>query len=152
MIIDFYLKWYQEEKVPTDTRVGQLKPLKEEVQHDTSREAISKKHSGTRDHLKKQASGTKPTQKDSTSLTVDAGNSDCVRAPASSGGLASKWESMKSGLLNFKSNLEANRFLLLHQTQENMISSHASSSESLDEIFERLKQPTLDHRDYGAKQ
>ncbi|XVF67247.1 hypothetical protein PTKIN_Ptkin10aG0105300 [Pterospermum kingtungense] len=132
------------EKAPTE---GQFKPLKEEVQHDTTGEAIGKKYSGIiREHQKKQVSRTKSTQKDSTSLTVDAGNSESVMAPAS-GGLASKWESMKSGLLNFKSNLEANRFL---QPQENTMSSRASSSESLDEIFQRLKQPTLDHRDYGA--
>ncbi|XWS54536.1 hypothetical protein CRYUN_Cryun10bG0097300 [Craigia yunnanensis] len=145
------------EKAPTDTRapsaveigtIGQFKPLKEEVQHDTSREAISKKYSGIREQQKKQASNTKSTKKDSTSLTVDAGNSETVMRP--SGGLASKWESMKSGLLNFKSNLEAKRFLLLHQSQEHTMSSRASSSESLDEIFQRLKQPTLDQRDYGA--
>ncbi|XP_022744628.1 LMBR1 domain-containing protein 2 homolog A isoform X8 [Durio zibethinus] len=146
------------EKAPIDTRaprdpeigtIGQLKPLKEEVQQDTSREAIIKKYSGIREHQKKQASSTKSTQKDSTSVTVDAGNSESVMTPPS-GGLASKWESMKSGLLNFKSNLEAKRFLLLHQTQENTMSSRASSSESLDEIFQRLKQPALDNRDYGA--
>ncbi|XVF01541.1 hypothetical protein REPUB_Repub04eG0097900 [Reevesia pubescens] len=115
--------------------IGQFKPLKEEVQHDTSREAISKKYSGTK--------------KDSASLTVDAGNSENVMTPPSRG-LASKWESMKSGLLNFKTNLEAKKFIPLRQSQENTMSSRASSSESLDEIFQRLKRPTLDHRDYGA--
>ncbi|XP_017970723.1 PREDICTED: LMBR1 domain-containing protein 2 homolog A isoform X1 [Theobroma cacao] len=149
------------DKAVTDTSVqsaieigkgDQLKPLKEEAQHDTSKEAISKKYFGIRAHQNIQASNKNSTQKDLTSLTVDAGNSEsAMTPPIPSGGLASKWESMKSGLLNFKSNLEAKKFLPLRQTRENTMSSGASSSESLDEIFQRLKRPTLDLRDYGAE-
>ncbi|KAK6241331.1 hypothetical protein SCA6_006720 [Theobroma cacao] len=147
------------DKAATDTRAqsaieigkgDQLTPLKEEAQHDTSKEAISKKYSGIRAHQNTQASNENSTQKDSTSLTVDAGNSESAMTPPS-GGLASKWESMKSGLLNFKSNLEAKKFLPLRRTRENTMSAGASSSESLDEIFQRLKRPTLDLRDYGAE-
>ncbi|WRX15760.1 LMBR1-like membrane protein - like 4 [Theobroma cacao] len=149
------------DKAVTDTSVqsaieigkgDQLKPLKEEAQHDTSKEAISKKYFGIRAHQNIQASNKNSTQKDLTSLTVDAGNSESAMTPPKpSGGLASKWESMKSGLLNFKSNLEAKKFLPLQQTRENTMASGASSSESLDEIFQRLKRPTLDLRDHGAE-
>ncbi|XWS39755.1 hypothetical protein CRYUN_Cryun18bG0081600 [Craigia yunnanensis] len=88
------------ETAPIDTRmpsateigaIGQFKPMKEDVQHDTSIEAISKKYSGIREHQKKQASSTKSIKKDSTFLTVDAGHSESVMTPPSAlGGLASK--------------------------------------------------------------
>ncbi|KAG4159856.1 hypothetical protein ERO13_D02G198900v2 [Gossypium hirsutum] len=122
--------------------MSQFKPLNEEVQHVTSRETITKKHSSTREHQNKQASNTKSTLEESTSFKS-------VMRPKSEK-LSSKWELMKSGLVNFKSILEVNNYLPLRQTEENTLSSIASSSESLDDIFQRLKRPTLDLRDYGA--
>ncbi|MBA0828976.1 hypothetical protein Goarm_013600 [Gossypium armourianum] len=122
--------------------MSQFKPLNEEVQHVTSRETITKKHSSTREHQNKQASNTKSTLEESASFKS-------VMRPTSEK-LSSKWELMKSGLVNFKSILEVNNYLPLRQTEENTLSSIASSSESLDDIFQRLKRPTLDLRDYGA--
>ncbi|MBA0682879.1 hypothetical protein Goari_024567, partial [Gossypium aridum] len=122
--------------------MSQFKPLNEEVQHVTSRETITKKHSSTREHQNKQASNTKSTLEESTSFKS-------VMRPTSEK-LSSKWELMKSGLVNFKSILEVKNYLPLRQTEENTLSSIASSSESLDDIFQRLKRPTLDLRDYGA--
>ncbi|TYH85195.1 hypothetical protein ES332_D02G248200v1 [Gossypium tomentosum] len=122
--------------------MSQFKPLNEEVQHVTSRETITKKHSSTREHQNKQASNTKSTLEESTSFKS-------VMRPKSEK-LSSKWELMKFGLVNFKSILEVNNYLPLRQTEENTLSSITSSSESLDDIFQRLKRPTLDLRDYGA--
>ncbi|KAF3791979.1 domain-containing 2-like protein A [Nymphaea thermarum] len=60
---------------------------------------------------------------------------DSIISPS---GLANTWTSMKTNFQNFRANLEAKRFLPLRQTQENMPNS-GSKTESLDEIFERLK-------------
>ncbi|KAK8364049.1 hypothetical protein V6Z11_A03G205300 [Gossypium hirsutum] len=124
------------------TMSQQFKPLNEEVQHVTSRETIIKNHSSTREHQKKQASNTTSTLEESTSFKS-------VIRPTSEK-LSLKWESMMSSLVNFKSILEVKNYLPLRQTEENTLSSVASSSESLDDIFQRLKRPTLDLRDYGA--
>ncbi|KAB2091435.1 hypothetical protein ES319_A03G190600v1 [Gossypium barbadense] len=124
------------------TMSQQFKPLNEEVQHVTSRETIIKNHSSTREHQKKQASNTTSTLEESTSFKS-------VIRPTSEK-LSLKWESMMSSLVNFKSILEVKNYLPLRQTEENTLSSIASSSESLDDIFQRLKRPTLDLRDYGA--
>ncbi|GLT97961.1 hypothetical protein SLE2022_155000 [Rubroshorea leprosula] len=127
---------------------GQFKSLKEEAQTDTRRETISKKHTPMRENNRKQPSDNYSNLKDITSSTVDSGTLQSeITRPSS--GLVSKWESMKSGFQNFTSNLGARRFLPLGQSQENKDSSSVSSSESLDEIFQRLKRPTLDHRDFG---
>lgn len=127
---------------------GQFKSLKEEAQTDTRRETISKKHTAIREINRKQPSDNYSNLKDIISSTVDSGNLQSeITRPSS--GLVSKWESMKSGFQNLTSNLGTRRFLPLGQSQENKDSSSVSSSESLDEIFQRLKRPTLDHRDFG---
>ncbi|GMI78726.1 hypothetical protein like AT5G65290 [Hibiscus trionum] len=130
-------------------KMGEYKPMKEELKHETSREAITKKSSGIREQQKKQESNSNSTEDESTSITVDDGNSESARASLS-GTLASKWESMKSGLLNIKSNLEAKNFLPLRQTEETKAPSHASSSKSLDEIFQKLKRSSQDLKDLDA--
>ncbi|MBA0863924.1 hypothetical protein Goshw_027374 [Gossypium schwendimanii] len=128
-------------------KMGEYKPLKEEVKQETSREALTKKYSGVREHPKNQESNSNSTDKESTSIAVDDGYSESARA-SRSGGLALKWESMKSGLLSFKTNLEAKNFLPLRQTQESKAPSHVSSSESLDEIFQKLKRSSMDPKDH----
>ncbi|CAN6466895.1 unnamed protein product [Victoria cruziana] len=60
---------------------------------------------------------------------------DSIISPS---GLANKWTSMKTNFQIFRANLEAKKFLPLRQTQGNVPSS-GSRTESLDEIFERLK-------------
>ncbi|XP_050261894.1 uncharacterized protein LOC126706460 isoform X1 [Quercus robur] len=118
-------------KVMEDGKRGQLQSLKEEALIDTSREAIN-----NMDLVEKNV----------TSSTADSSNLRNVTAGSSSR-FASKWEAMKTGFQNLKSNIVAKRFIPLRQGQETKID-HVSSSESLDEIFERLKQPTMNRRGY----
>ncbi|KAG6652821.1 hypothetical protein CIPAW_05G032800 [Carya illinoinensis] len=118
---------------------GQLKPLKEDDPFGRSRKTVNKKHTTTRDHDKKDF------EKNVTSSTADASKTQIAEAGPSSG-LTSKWEAMKTGFQNFKSNIGANRFIPLRQLRETKLESHVSSSESLEEIFQRLKQPTINHR------
>lgn len=55
---------------------------------------------------------------------------------SASSGISSTWTSMKTSFKTFKANLEAKKILV----QEPKIPlTHASSSESLDEIFHKLK-------------
>lgn len=62
--------------------------------------------------------------------------------------IASTWASMKTNLQNFRSNMAARRFMPLRQSQDSLPhepQTHESSSESLDEIFARIrKAPVYD--------
>ncbi|KAL3620955.1 hypothetical protein CASFOL_035867 [Castilleja foliolosa] len=64
-------------------------------------------------------------------------------------GLTSKWESMKIGFSSFKSRIEAKRFIPLRQVQDS-VHSRVSSSESLDDIFERISRPSAQRGNYGS--
>ncbi|KAF5448464.1 hypothetical protein F2P56_028999 [Juglans regia] len=125
---------------------GQLKPLKEEDPFGRSRKAVNKKHTTTRDHYKKASN--MDFEKNVTSSTADASKTQIAEAGPSSG-LTSKWEAMKTGFQNFKSDIGANRFIPLRQLRETKLESRVSSSESLEEIFQRLKQPTINHRRFS---
>ncbi|KVI10905.1 LMBR1-like membrane protein [Cynara cardunculus var. scolymus] len=59
--------------------------------------------------------------------------------------IVSTWVSMKSNFQNFRSNMEARRFIPLRQVQDPQVPQD-SSSESLDDIFERLKRTTQDRQ------
>ena len=110
------------------------RPLKEETRkYGTSREAISNKYAAMRQQSR-QVSNPKPVENN-------------ITFPSS--GLASTWRSMKSGFQNFKANIEAKKFLPLRQNPETKLVSrvNSSDSESLDEIFQRLKRPSIDHSD-----
>lgn len=63
---------------------------------------------------------------------------------SSSSMITSAWESFKTRFHSLKSNVEANRFIPLRQNQDTM-TSRSESTESLDEIFERLKRHTSRH-------
>ncbi|KAI3462094.1 hypothetical protein Pfo_018757 [Paulownia fortunei] len=121
-------------------------PSKDDAsRYSGSKEAISSKYAAMREQSK-SASNTKPVESIASAKVslLDAGNSQ----PSNSGvpsGLASKWASMKQGFQNFKANIEAKKLLPLRQVQETKILSRGSSSESLDEIFQRLKRPAEDH-------
>jgi hypothetical protein len=130
---------------------GQLKPLKEEALYEYGfdrenyREAINKKHTAGRDG-NKQSSNMELIGKNVTS-TVDASCKTQIIAAGPSSRLA---ETMKSGFQNFNSYIGSKSFIPLSlQVQENKLDSHVSSPESLDEIFQRLKQPPVNHRGYG---
>ncbi|XP_057786585.1 uncharacterized protein LOC131004033 [Salvia miltiorrhiza] len=120
---------------------------KDETQkYSGSKEAISTKYASMRE-LSKSGSNKKPVESIASAKVslLDAANSQSSNSSAPSG-LASKWASMKQGFQNFKANIEAKKFIPLRQAQEpgHMMLSRASSSESLDEIFQRLKRPAED--------
>ncbi|XP_020082431.1 LMBR1 domain-containing protein 2 homolog A isoform X2 [Ananas comosus] len=128
-----------------DIKVGRSKNLKEEDQkYGNSRETMSNKYIAIRDQQNKSShSGSKEISSTSVSL-LEGGHSDNKQSNSSvatpSAGLASTWTSMKSGFQNFKANMGAKKFLPLRQVQGQAIHTRVSSSESLDEIFQRLKQ------------
>ncbi|XP_028776553.1 LMBR1 domain-containing protein 2 homolog A isoform X2 [Neltuma alba] len=121
------------------------KTLKEDTRR-SSREAIGNKYAAIRESSG-QASKTKPEEKSITSAKVsllDGGNNqsnNTARLPPLA--LASTWQTMKNGFQTFKANIGTKKFMPLRQAEENKMS-RVSSSESLDEIFHRLKRPSLD--------
>ncbi|KAJ9170397.1 hypothetical protein P3X46_018507 [Hevea brasiliensis] len=129
------------------TKVSTSTPLKEEGRsYGVSKEAISNKYAAFREQSRH--ANTRPAEKNITSAKVsllDVGKSESNNTTGGPSGLASKWESMKNGFQSFKANIGAKRFLPLRQMQETKLVSHDSSSESLDEIFQRLKRPSNDN-------
>ncbi|KAL6993178.1 hypothetical protein U1Q18_011296 [Sarracenia purpurea var. burkii] len=129
--------------IKEDVKGSSSKPLKDEVhRYGGSREAISNKYAVIREQSR-QTSNMKPVDNiASTKVSLlQGGNSESPNS-----GLASKWASLKSGFQSFKSNMEAKKFLPVRQVQDTKLLSRGSSSESLDEIFQRLKRPSLEHR------
>lgn len=121
--------------------------------YGSSREAMSNKYAAIREQ-NRHTSGTKQPEEQRIAAakvslldTANAQSSGSSTGPSS--GLAAKWASMKNGFQNFKANMEAKKFIPLRQTQgPDHPVSHASSSESLDEIFQRLNRPSDDdHRE-----
>ncbi|KAJ6419396.1 hypothetical protein OIU84_029495 [Salix udensis] len=130
-----------------DRKRSQSKPLKEESQrYGTSREAVSNKYAAFREQSRQ--ANLRPVEKNVTSAKVsllDDGDSHTNNSTAGPPvGLASKWESMKNGFQSFKANIGSKKFLPLRQTQEPQPVSRDSSSQSLDEIFQRLRRPSRD--------
>lgn len=130
------------------------KSSKEEARkYGSHREAIGNKYAAIREQSKQASSNMKPVEKNIASAKVslldtskpNPGNT--TEVPSS--GLASKWASMKSGFQSFKANVGAKKFLPLRQIQESDFVSRVSSSESLDDIFQRLKRPSVDHVSYA---
>ncbi|KAF9678899.1 hypothetical protein SADUNF_Sadunf07G0084100 [Salix dunnii] len=130
-----------------DRKRSQSKPLKEESQrYGTSREAVSNKYAAFREQSRQ--ANMRPVEKNAASAKVsllDDGDSHTKNTTAGPPvGLASKWESMKNGFQSFKANIGSKKFLPLRQTQEPQPVSRDSSSQSLDEIFQRLRRPSGD--------
>ncbi|KAK7311116.1 hypothetical protein RJT34_09035 [Clitoria ternatea] len=114
--------------------------------YGSSREGISRKYAVIREQggpaSKSKAEGKNIASTDS---MVDKGknnSSNSAGLPPSSG-LATTWQTMKTGFQTFKANMGAKKFLPLRQIQENEVSS-VSSSESLDEIFQKLKRSSFE--------
>lgn len=130
------------------------KPPKQDKRKDTtSHEAIVNKYAMIREQqVKKPASPAlkeKATSSASVSL-LEAGNSQRQSdgpAVGTTSGLTSTWASMKNGFQNFKTNLGSKKFFPLRQVQETPLHSRGSSSESLDEIFQKLKQRPSKNQD-----
>ncbi|XP_021725423.1 LMBR1 domain-containing protein 2 homolog A-like [Chenopodium quinoa] len=116
-----------------------------------NREVIGHKYAVMREQ-NKQTSSSKPAENTIAAAKVSLLNSETSSSAndlrRTSSGMSSTWQSMKMGFNNFKTNLEAKKFLPLKQSQEPKLLSHNSSSESLDEIFQRLKRPTVDSTTY----
>ncbi|KAL4377947.1 hypothetical protein GQ457_02G009130 [Hibiscus cannabinus] len=120
-------------------------PSKEETRkYGTSREAISNKYAAMREQSR-DVSNAKSVENNIISESYSGSQKGAL-----SSGLASTWRSMKSGFQNFKANMEAKKFLPISQNQESKLAIprlNSSDSESLDEIFQRLKRPSVEHSD-----
>ncbi|XP_057434267.1 uncharacterized protein LOC130726963 isoform X1 [Lotus japonicus] len=135
--------------VITEETNGLSKSSREETsRYGSSREAISNKYAAIREQGG-PASKRKAEEKNvaSANSVLDKG-SNSGGAPSS--GLASTWLNMKTGFQSFKANIGAKKFLPIRQIQESNVSC-VSSSESLDEIFQRLKGTSLDQNTYNEE-
>ncbi|PIA52027.1 hypothetical protein AQUCO_01000127v1 [Aquilegia coerulea] len=127
---------------------SQSKPPKEAARkYGSSREDIGSKYVALREQQNRQGSNTKLTEKNIASATVSLLKASNSTIGGPSTGLASTWTTMKTGFQSFKANIGAKKFLPISQAQE-ATHSRVSSSESLDDIFQRLKkQPVVNHGD-----
>ncbi|XP_048432146.1 LMBR1 domain-containing protein 2 homolog A-like isoform X2 [Pyrus x bretschneideri] len=119
------------------------------IRYGSSKEANSNKYAAIRDQSRQSSSNTNQNISAAKVSLRDEGNSNPdSMAGGLHTGLSSKWESMKNGFQNFKANIAAKKFIPLHQVQDTVELSRASSNESLDEIFQRLKRRSVDHVSY----
>lgn len=139
-------------------RGSSSKPLRDDARrYSGSKEAISSKYAALREQG--QTSHVKPMEDvGSTKVSLlDSANPRSGSTVAAPSGLAGRWASMKAGFQNFKTNIEAKRliplrqvgeFIPLRQAQDTNVS-RASSSESLDDIFNKLKRPASESENYS---
>ncbi|WJX47512.1 hypothetical protein P8452_34190 [Trifolium repens] len=130
---------------------GTTKIMKEETRrYSSSREAISSKYAAVRQQSG-QASKLKAEIRNLDSAKVsllDKGDTHYGNTSGTSG-LGSTWQTLKKGFTSFKADIGgAKGFLPIRQTQQDSIS-RVSSSESLDDIFQRLKKPSTDQAFYN---
>ncbi|GJM86908.1 hypothetical protein PR202_ga02808 [Eleusine coracana subsp. coracana] len=114
-------------------RVGQSK-------YANNRETIASKYSSIREQNRQAAK--KEVSPNSVSLLQERNpeqRSNSGVPPGSLNGVSSTWASMKIGFQNFKANMGSKKFLPLRQDPGYVPQSSASSPESLDDIFQRLK-------------
>ncbi|KAL8143488.1 hypothetical protein V2J09_016520 [Rumex salicifolius] len=124
----------------------------ESRRYSANREAISHKYITIKEQTH-QTSPSKPVENRIASARVsllDEEGSSQSRIPIerSTSGLSMTWQSMKTGFQNLKGNIDAKKFIPLRQGQETKLEPH-TSSESLDQIFQRLKRPSSDHATYS---
>lgn len=122
--------------------------------YGSSREAMSNKYAVIREQIRQSSLNTKPVANIASAKVtlLDTVDGECSNTnEKTTSGLASKWESMKMGFQNFKANIGTKKFLPLQQIQETKTLSRLDSSESLDEIFQRLKRPS-DHGGYSDEE
>ncbi|XP_047333996.1 LMBR1 domain-containing protein 2 homolog A-like [Impatiens glandulifera] len=116
-------------------RQDYLESLKTVTRNETTRESMGKKYASIRTQQAKQE--------------INAGLiENPIAEPPATGIASSTWESMKTGLQSLKTNIGgAKKFLPLKQVQDPAhYGGNSSSTESLDEIFQRLRRPTAEHR------
>lgn len=120
---------------------GYSEVSKKDGRDNSNKEFLTRKYEALRANQPKKESISNSGTSNISSPDIDKYQS---MGSAQSSKIASTWTSMKSNFQNFKSNMEARRFIPLRQVQDTQLS-QVSSSESLDEIFEKLKRPLQDH-------
>lgn len=125
------------------------KPLKGETQHESSKEEINGKYKSKRARqMKRENSVTSNGRSRDRPLSrEDYSMMDLQVQPSRD--LSSTWRSMQTGFRNFKSNMESKGFIPLNQVQD-AGHSRASSTDSLDEIFDKIKRPTSESPNYDS--
>ncbi|BAT73940.1 hypothetical protein VIGAN_01151000 [Vigna angularis var. angularis] len=123
----------------------------ESEDYERSRKFGNRKYAALRTNLNEEVSRKDLTQEGvSSSFTSDGNDSQSTSsAPSSSSSssvLASRWESMMHGFKSLRSNIDSKIFIPISNAPESILNSK-SSSDSLDEIFERLKHPPPEYRD-----
>lgn len=132
-----------------EDNVSHSKPLKGESQHENSKEEINGKYKAKRARqMKRENSMSSNGRNRERSLSRDE-NSMMDLQIQPSRDLSSTWRSMQTGFRNFKSNMESKGFIPLHQVQD-AGHSRASSTESLDEIFDKIKRPASESTNYDS--
>ncbi|KAK1302061.1 hypothetical protein QJS10_CPB12g01177 [Acorus calamus] len=122
---------------------SQLKPLNRSERYSSSREAIANKYATVREQQGRQSSNANGLkEKNISPATVSLLEVGSSQKPF----LASKWDNMKTNFQSLRANIGSRKFLPLSQSQEVKLHTRASSSDSLDEIFQRLKRPSNDQR------
>lgn len=127
--------------------------------YGSAREAITNKYAAIREQQNRHSPSpvtTKPENMKVSLLETDhsgpSNNGEGVSGEPSSR-LASTWRNMKLGIQSFKDNVATKKFLPLRQGQETttVTSTRVSTSsvpQSLDEIFQRLKNRSVEHGNY----
>lgn len=128
---------------------NQSKVPKVNSKSTSNRDTIANKYASLREQQSRQSPAAIPDGNGVSSASVsllEAGGSNMHPGGlAAASGVSSTWASMKNGLQNFKANLGAKKFLPIRQPNERSSQDSRASSESLDEIFQRLKQRPNSH-------
>ncbi|KAM7523775.1 hypothetical protein LguiA_013677 [Lonicera macranthoides] len=140
-----------EMKATTSSAESPSKPPRDEARrYSGHKEAISSKYAAIREQQTRQSSSNPNPPDNIPSAKVsllNPHNSQPTNTTSTgpSPKLASTWASMKSGFQSFKANIAAKKYIpLRQQTPVPNVLPRLSSSDSLDEIFQRLKRPSLD--------
>jgi hypothetical protein len=127
--------------------------------YGSAREAITNKYAAIREQQNKHSpsSMTKPENMASAKVSLletdNSGPSNGQGSGEPSSRLASTWRNMKLGIQSFKENVATKKFLPLRQSPETtaLTSTRVVTSsvpQSLDEIFQRLKNRSVEHSPY----
>ncbi|CAI9284602.1 unnamed protein product [Lactuca saligna] len=104
--------------------------------HQRSREAITSKYAAIREQTRQQTSN------HNINNNISSTEVSLLDANTITGSPSSTWSSIKSGLQNWKLNINSKQYIPLLQVDDSK-----SSSDSLDEIFHKLKRPLVEDRD-----
>ncbi|KAL7598101.1 hypothetical protein Lser_V15G22430 [Lactuca serriola] len=109
--------------------------------HQRSREAITSKYAAIREQTR-QTSNHNNINNNISSTKVSLLDANTITGSPSSSKLSSTWSSIKSGLHDWKLNINSKQYIPLLQVDDSK-----SSSDSLDEIFHKLKRPVVEDGD-----